>query len=516
MRSNIEDSVGSRMAAATPLYQRLGSQGMAYHLLTGATGLLGRYLLKDLLLADVPVAVLVRPTRRANVRQRVESLMCYWDELLGRPLPRPVILEGDICEPGLGLDEKSTQWVAAHCDTFLHNAASLTFVSTGPDSEPWRSNVAGTKHVLDFCQATGITKFHHVSTAYTCGLREGRILETELDVGQSPGNDYEASKIQAETMVHGADFLTSRTIFRPSIIVGDSVTGLTTTFHGFYAPLQLVWMVAKSKDKDFTGLLPAYSRLALHGNEGKNFVPVEWVSAATAHIVTNPELHGKTYHLTPPHRVPSRLTRDVLEQSTGSYGSTFLGANEVLENLDENEQLFYDHMQVYNSYWRDDPIFDRTNIQAACPHLPCPHVDRDVLMRLANWAIDTEFGGGRQKPIEPEFDTHSHLEGLLQTSLPDRPQAPLGRLLGLQVDGHGGGQWHLMWREGKVVGADVGLADSCSAVYRLNVDTFASLASGEVTAAHAVAVGDVVILGNGLSKPELTGVLQQVVLKVGC
>jgi hypothetical protein len=173
-------------------------------------------------------------------------------------------------------------------------------------------------------------------------------------------------------------------------------------------------------------------------------------------------------------------------------------------------------MQVYNSYWRDDPIFDRTNIQAACPHLPCPHVDRDVLMRLANWAIDTEFGGGRQKPIEPEFDTHSHLEGLLQTSLPDRPQAPLGRLLGLQVDGHGGGQWHLMWREGKVVGADVGLADSCSAVYRLNVDTFASLASGEVTAAHAVAVGDVVILGNGLSKPELTGVLQQVVLKVGC
>jgi len=515
MRGNIVSLNGSRMAVANPLFQPLGSQGMAYHLLTGATGLLGRYLLKDLLLANVPVAVLVRPTRRATVRQRVESLMCYWDALVGRPLPRPVILEGDICEPGLGLDEKSAQWAAAHCDTFLHNAASLTFVSTGPDSEPWRSNVAGTKHCLDFCEAAGITKFHHVSTAYTCGLREGRILETDLDVGQTPGNDYESSKIQAETMVHQAKFLTSRTVFRPSIIVGDSQTGLTTTFHGFYAPLQLVWMVAKSKDRDETGLMPAFSRLALRGNEGKNFVPVEWVSAAMSHIVTHPEHHGKTYHLTPPHRVPSRLTRDVLEQATGSYGATFTGAVETLDNLDENEQLFYDHMQVYNSYWRDDPIFDRTNIEAACPHLPCPHVDRDMLMRLAKWAIDTEFGGGRQKPIEPEFDTHSHLEGLMQSAVPERPEVAKERMLGLQVDGHGGGQWHLMWKEGKVVAADIGLSDSCTAVYRLNVDTFASMAKGQVTAAQAVDQGDVVILGNGLSKPELTGVLQQVVLKAG-
>ena len=125
---------------------------MAYHLLTGATGLLGRYILKDLLLANVPVAVLVRPTRRANVRQRVEALMCYWDELLGRQLPRPVILEGDICEPGLGLDEKATKWASEHVDTFIHNAASLTFISTGPDSEPWRSNNIGTQHCLEFCR----------------------------------------------------------------------------------------------------------------------------------------------------------------------------------------------------------------------------------------------------------------------------------------------------------------------------------------------------------------------------
>ena len=488
---------------------------MAYHLLTGATGLLGRYILKDLLLANVPVAVLVRPTRRANVRQRVEALMCYWDELLGRQLPRPVILEGDICEPGLGLDERSTKWAAEHVDTFIHNAASLTFISTGPDSEPWRSNNIGTQHCLEFCRGTGITKFHHVSTAYTCGLREGRIFETELDVGQTPGNDYEKSKILAEKLVHAADFLTSRTIYRPSIIIGDSQTGYTNTFHGFYAPLQLMWMVGKSRDKDETGLIHVKSRLALNGHEGKNFVPVEWVAAATAHIVTHPEHHNKTYHLTPPHRCPSRLTRDVLEQSLGFYGSKFSGIDGKLENLDENEQLFYDHMQVYNSYWRDDPIFDRTNLLHACPHLPCPHVDRAMLIRLSRWAADTEFGGGRQKLVDPEFDAHEHLEPLLQSAPSEKPIPPVGRLLGLQVVGHGGGQWHIVWQDGKVIGADVGLSDRCSAVYELNVGTFASMAKGNLTAAQAVATGEVVILGNGLSQPELTGVLQQVASKAG-
>ena len=59
------------------------------------------------------------------------------------------------------------------------------------------------------------------------------MLETELDVGQTPGNDYEHSKIEAERLVRAADWLDPPTIYRPSIIVGDSRTGYTATFHGF-------------------------------------------------------------------------------------------------------------------------------------------------------------------------------------------------------------------------------------------------------------------------------------------
>ena len=48
---------------------------MPYTFLTGATGLLGRYLIRDLTLAGVPIAVLVRPTRKASAQHRVENVM---------------------------------------------------------------------------------------------------------------------------------------------------------------------------------------------------------------------------------------------------------------------------------------------------------------------------------------------------------------------------------------------------------------------------------------------------------
>ena len=58
-----------------------------YVLLTGGTGLLGRYLIRDLTDRGVSLALLVRPTRKMSARQRVEALMSTWDAQLGRQLP---------------------------------------------------------------------------------------------------------------------------------------------------------------------------------------------------------------------------------------------------------------------------------------------------------------------------------------------------------------------------------------------------------------------------------------------
>ncbi len=304
----------------------------------------------------------------------------------------------------------------------LHNAASLTFLSTGPNSEPWRSNLAGTRHVLELCRNARIRKFHHVSTAYCCGLRSGRIMETDLDVGQKMSNDYEQSKLQAEKMVRSADCLDSLTVHRPAIIIGDSTSGYTTTYHGFYALLQAVATLAQQFSPDPTGHSGVDGHFGVSGRETKNLVPVDWVSAVMTHVISHPEHHGQTYHLTPMHPVPSRLLADIFEESVGFYGVKLQGAGMPMSGLTEYEQLFCELISVYNSYWKDDPTFDSTNTRRAAPHLPCPHVDRKLLLRMAEYAIRVKFSSPRAKPDRAAASTS--LRRWNRSSKPRRSNRP--------------------------------------------------------------------------------------------
>src|SRR5262245_59762852 len=97
---------------------------MGYVLLTGATGLVGRSLLRNLLEAGVPVVAMVRPTKGTAT---LEGILGHWEQLAGRALPRPVVVEGDLCLPEVVPAEAHRRWLTNHCDTILHCAASMTF-----------------------------------------------------------------------------------------------------------------------------------------------------------------------------------------------------------------------------------------------------------------------------------------------------------------------------------------------------------------------------------------------------
>lgn len=484
-------------------HRRTGPRPPGY-LLTGATGFLGQYLLRDALLAEVPVAVLVRATRSMSAARRIDAILAPWEQHLKRTLPRPVVLEGDMTEPTLQLTASQREWVAGHCTEVIHSAASVKFQVDSQTGDPYESNVQGTRRLLEFCRQTGITTFHQVSTAYVCGSRRGRILETELDCGQSLGNDYEQSKFDAEKIVRADTHLQRWTIFRPSIIVGDSQTGATTAFHGVYAALRLGYLAVQQ-----TGTIPGSSHwffdtLGMTGNERKNLVPVDWVAAVMGHVIRSSAGYGRTYHLTNPRPVLVQALAEagaaaIAKASPSDPQRAELAVGQKLPLRSPLTTIFGQsldqHMDVYRAYLRDDPEFDDTNTRRAAPNLPCPELDSERLSRLVDYATLRRFEPARLEPVLPEMDVERYLAPLLETGRETQCTSELQ----LEVSGSGGGAWRIGFgRDGSPVIASRSFDRSWVPSAYTNVNTFADLVRGRLQTDGAFHRGRLVVqLGAG-------------------
>src|SRR5215468_11858127 len=93
--------------------------------LTGGTGLLGRYLLRDLLAAGYRVTMLVRDSLEAKAADRVAELMAFCSDSLRKQLPLPVVMAGDLTAPGLGLMAADRRWLAGQGLALVHAAAQV-------------------------------------------------------------------------------------------------------------------------------------------------------------------------------------------------------------------------------------------------------------------------------------------------------------------------------------------------------------------------------------------------------
>lgn len=366
-----------------------------YLLLTGCTGLLGRYLMRDLLTRRQRLAVLARDSKSESAAQRIESVLQYWEREAGAQIPRPVLLRGDIRSPLLGLSGSDLTWVAKHCNSLLHNAASLKFHEDGT-GEPWISNLEGTCNALALCKATGLRQLHYVSTAYVCGLRSGTIYESELDCGQSFRNAYEESKLRAETMVRDADHIQSLTVYRPAVISGDSQTGYTNTYHGIYLYLRLMALLVPRQPLDQNGRRVTPIRVPMKGDERRNVVPVDWVSRVVTNLYANAHSHGRTFHLAPDKCLTPKELTDAGYSYFKSTGATYVGYQDIdpkTYNAFEAELL--PGLAMYHDYSRTDPHFDCSNLKQFACDLPCPAIDEAMLHTYIRFGEQDRWGKRR-------------------------------------------------------------------------------------------------------------------------
>ncbi|MFG2288184.1 SDR family oxidoreductase [Streptomyces sp. NPDC048595] len=194
-------------------------------LLTGATGFLGCRILRELLLDgdDGPLVVLGRGSPE-ELRVRVEAAVTW---LAGPPLPESALarlryVTGDVTQPGLGLAADERARVTDGLTRVWHSAAALNLVDSPAPLH--RTNVIGTRHVLELAEQAPNAQLLHISTAYIAGRRRtGHILEDDLREDEGFQTPYEESKYTAERLVHAWARRTGRpaVILRPSLLVTD-------------------------------------------------------------------------------------------------------------------------------------------------------------------------------------------------------------------------------------------------------------------------------------------------------
>jgi thioester reductase-like protein len=255
-------------------------------LLTGFPGFLASALLPRILERSGGDAVcLVQPHFATLARRRVEELSAARPSLGGRIR----LVEGDITRPGLGLTDPSALLDAVR--EVWHLAAVYDLAVTRELG--MRVNVDGTRNVLDVAaRCEQLERLQYVSTCYVSGRYVGPFAEEDLQVGAPFNNFYEETKHLAEVDVRGrmAAGLPA-TIYRPSIVVGDSTTGETQKFDGPYYIAQLMLRQARVAVMPVVGD-PRLTRF--------NVVPRDFVVAAIAHLSGLPQSLGVTYQLADP------------------------------------------------------------------------------------------------------------------------------------------------------------------------------------------------------------------------
>ena len=383
--------------------------------LTGATGFLGSHLTARFLVEGRQVKVLARSSKDLSARHRVEATL---QDVGITEFENLTVVEGDISLDGLGLSADIRNDLASSVEEVWHCAASLSFQDENR-AEIFRMNVDGTRHVVDLVKIVPGHRLHHVSTAYIAGKRSDVALENEIDVGQTFRNPYEESKCRAELIIseaHRAGAVTA-SIYRPSIVIGDSRSGRVTHFHGVYAFIRALWTVLERMRRRASETRNASPRetqgprgAAMGGtrslnngrvhlplrvlgmdNQTLNFVPIDYVVDGMLEISRRKDSIGSTYHLTNPVPTKNGFWLPNICRILGVEGIRLVGESSfVMTPTSKLEALFQKQMAFYYQYLQGEPRFDCRRVLEALKNtgIQCPRVTVEFISKMMGWYVD--------------------------------------------------------------------------------------------------------------------------------
>ena len=253
-----------------------------HYFVTGATGFIGKRLVKKLLERKGSTVYFLLREQSAS---KAAALREYW----GVGAARAVAVHGDLTTKKLGVSADDIKKLKGQIDHFYHLAAVYDL---GADEESQIAvNIDGTRNTVEFAKAIDAAHFHHVSSIAAAGLYEGVFREDMFDEAENYEHPYFRTKHESEKIVR-KECKVPWTVFRPAMVVGDSTTGEMDKIDGPYYFFKLIQRMRQ--------LLPPWMpSVGLEGGR-VNIVPVDFVVDALDHISHQANVTKKCFHLVDP------------------------------------------------------------------------------------------------------------------------------------------------------------------------------------------------------------------------
>ena len=256
--------------------------------LTGSTGYIGAHVAANLLEESrEPLNLLVRARSEQEANEKLwRAFQLHLDFPRFRELlaSRVQIFRGELVGSKFALADDEYKRLIRTSDSVIHCAASLNRKS---EKACLNVNLRGTLQVVELAMRArddhGLRRFSHVSTVAVAGKRQDEIIseDSAIDWDRSDYDPYARTKKFCEHMIRELLPDVPRTIFRPSIVLGDSRRPETNQFG----------MV-----KAFVSLA-GWPMLPFRPGDRIDIVPVDYVAGAIAKLHQKENSAHEIYHL---------------------------------------------------------------------------------------------------------------------------------------------------------------------------------------------------------------------------
>ncbi len=340
--------------------------------LTGSTGYIGAHVAANLLdVHGAALNLLVRARDPQDAQQRLwRSMQLHLDfprfyEYLQTKVR---IFCGDLTSPGFGLNRDEYDRMVHTTDSVIHCAASLNRKS---EKTCLNVNLRGTLEVLTLARHAehyhGLRRFSDVSTVAVAGKRSNEVVAEDgsIEWDRSDYDPYARTKKFCEHMVHVLLPDTPKTVFRPSIVLGDSRRAETTQFDMVKAFV-------------FLAGLPA---LPFRSTDRIDIVNVDFVADAISTLHQKDKPQYDTYHLSS--GTLSQTFRELTTALTAAQSKRtpiflpfaekpFTAAVDFLSNRKGSLGKGASLMKVFMPYLVWNTVFDNTRVTSELGRKPEP------------------------------------------------------------------------------------------------------------------------------------------------